>query len=136
MQKNSVQRNSIKKMLHGRTDHPTAADIYKEIQKEYPNISLGTVYRNLKLMQELGEIKAVLCNDDSVHYDANISPHYHHICTKCGAVHDIPMQVIGAIDELSQRFTEDLIDSHEMSFYGICRDCRETETVSSINQVH
>ena len=123
MAKNSKQRNSIKMFLMHRTDHPTANVIYQELRKEYPNISLGTVYRNLNLMCSLGEIRKISCGEESDRFDGVSAPHYHHICTKCGAVHDIPMQVIDGINELAQNFTKDNISAHQTYFYGICRDC-------------
>lgn len=126
MLKNSRQRNSIKMFLMQRTDHPTANVIYQELRKEYPNISLGTVYRNLNLMCSRGEIRKISCGDDSDRFDGISVPHYHHICTKCGAVHDIPMQVIESINELAQNFTEHKITEHRTYFYGICKECSET----------
>ena len=125
MLKNSRQRNSIKMFLMQRTDHPTASVIYQELRKEYPNISLGTVYRNLNLMCSLGEIRRISCGDVSDRFDGISAPHYHHICTKCGAVHDIPMQVIESINELAQNFTEHKVIEHHTYFYGICKNCRE-----------
>lgn len=125
MLKNSRQRNSIKMFLMHRSDHPTANVIYQELRKEYPNISLGTVYRNLSLMCSLGEIRKISCSGESDRFDGIVVPHYHHICTKCGAVHDIPMQVIDSINQLAQNFTDHKITGHQTYFYGICKDCRE-----------
>lgn len=131
MMKNSRQRNSIKMFLMQRTDHPTAAVIYQELRKEYPNISLGTVYRNLNLMCSLGEIRKVSCTGESDRFDGITAPHYHHICTKCGAVHDIPIQVIDSINELAQNFTEHRITGHQTYFYGICKDCEEKDRIKA-----
>lgn len=125
MLKNSRQRNSIKAFLINRTDHPTANTIYQELRKEYPNISLGTIYRNLNLMCSLGEIRRISCGEESDRFDGNAASHYHHICKKCGAVHDIPMQMIDSISALAQNFTEHEIIEHETYFYGICKDCKE-----------
>lgn len=78
--KYSRQRESIKAFLYGRHDHPTADAVYTGIREEFPNISLGTVYRNLNLLVELGEINKVTCGDGKDHFDADTSPHYHFIC--------------------------------------------------------
>lgn len=107
-----------------RTDHPTANTIYQELQKEYPNISLGTVYRNLNLMCSLGEVQKISCGEESDRFDGVAAPHYHHVCTQCGAVHDIPMQVIDSINDLAQNFTPHEISGHQTYFYGICKHCK------------
>lgn len=127
MIKNSRQRNSIKLLLQSRTDHPTAYTIYEELRREQPNISLGTVYRNLKLMCSMGEIIKINCGDESDHFDGNPNPHYHHVCTRCGAVHDLPMKVLAGVNELAQNFTEHEILENQICFYGICKDCKDAE---------
>jgi Fur family peroxide stress response transcriptional regulator len=129
MMKNSRQRNSIKIFLMHRTDHPTASTIYQELRKEYPKISLGTVYRNLNLMCSLGEIRRISCGEESDRFDGVATPHYHHVCTLCGAVHDIPMQPICSINELAQNFTEHEIFLHQTYFYGICKDCKNKDEI-------
>ena len=73
--KYSRQRESIKTCLMERKDHPTADAVYMTIREEYPNISLGTVYRNLNLLVELGEVIKLTCGDGADHFDADTSPH-------------------------------------------------------------
>ena len=84
MIKYSRQRESIVNFLASRTDHPTAETIYQNIKKEFPNISLGTVYRNLSLLEEIGEIIKISTGVGPDHYDYNTAPHYHFICRGCG----------------------------------------------------
>ena len=88
--KYSRQRESIKACLMARHDHPTADALYTSIREEYPNISLGTVYRNLNLLVELGEIQKLTCGDGADHFDADTTPHYHFVCRDCGQVYDLP----------------------------------------------
>lgn len=133
MIKNSKQRTAIKMFLSQRTDHPTASVIYQELQKQYPHISLGTVYRNLSLMSSLGEIRKISTGDDSEHFDGNVAPHYHHICTCCGAVNDIPMDVLSGINELAGNFTEHEINAHQTFFYGICKTCKAEKAMAEIS---
>ena len=75
--KYSRQRESIKASLMSRKDHPTADAVYASIREEFPNISLGTVYRNLNLLVELGEVQKLTFGDGKDHFDADTSLHYH-----------------------------------------------------------
>ena len=72
--KYSRQRESIKACLMSRKDHPTADALYTSIREQFPNISLGTVYRNLNLLVELGEIRKLSCGDGTDHFDYDTSP--------------------------------------------------------------
>lgn len=122
--KYSRQRESIKACLMTRCDHPTADAIYTSIREEFPNISLGTVYRNLNLLVELGEIQKLNCGDGKDHFDADTSPHYHFVCKHCGAVVDIPMSTLSEVDRVAEGHIGASIDSHTIYFYGTCQDCR------------
>lgn len=122
--KYSRQRESIKACLMSRCDHPTADTIYASIREEFPNISLGTVYRNLNLLVDLGEIQKLNCGDGKDHFDADTSPHYHFVCKRCGAVVDIPMPPLSEVDREAEGCLGAVIDSHTIYFYGTCQDCR------------
>lgn len=89
MRKYSRQREVIKEFLKDRTDHPTADTIYTGVRQEIPNISLGTVYRNLMLLSEEGEIARLTVGDGTVHFDPNTTEHTHFVCTHCGCVQDL-----------------------------------------------
>lgn len=121
--KYSRQRESIKACLMNRHDHPTADAVYASIREEYPNISLGTVYRNLNLLVELGEIQKLTCGDGKDHFDADTSPHYHFVCQSCGAVHDLSLPQFVDLDQQAQACIDGRIDSHAIYFYGTCNDC-------------
>ena len=82
--KYSRQRESIKEFLTGRTDHPTADFVYENMKQIYPNISLGTVYRNLSLLADLGEIQKLSSFGGADRFDARTAPHCHFMCTRCG----------------------------------------------------
>ena len=75
--KRSRQRDAIRSFLMSRKDHPTAEVVYDNVSKEFPNISLGTVYRNLTFLVDNGMAMKVPCSDGSVHFDGNVNPHYH-----------------------------------------------------------
>lgn len=121
--KYSRQRESIKTCLMNRTDHPTADALYASIRKEFPNISLGTVYRNLNLLAELGEIARFSCGDGSEHFDYVTEPHYHFVCKTCGAIHDLPLEIVRETSELLPVTVLGKIDSHAIFFYGECESC-------------
>ena len=87
--KYSRQRESIKEFLTGRTDHPTADFVYENMKQIYPNISLGTVYRNLSLLADLGEIQKLSSFGGADRFDARTVPHCHFMCTRCGRVMDV-----------------------------------------------
>lgn len=126
--KYSRQREAIKQYLASRCDHPTADAIYAALREEQPNLSLGTVYRNLALLSSVGDIQKICCGDGADHFDADIRPHYHVICSKCGKVEDLPMEVLDSLNSLAASFYNGTIKSHSTLFYGLCSDCREAET--------
>jgi Fur family peroxide stress response transcriptional regulator len=125
MLKNSRQRDAIMVFLQTREDHPTAEMIYSAVQKEFPKISLGTVYRNLTLLTSLGKIRKIPCGNNADRYDAVVEPHYHFVCSECGCVKDLHMSTIDSMNELAQHFTEDEVIGHQVVFYGICKECKE-----------
>ncbi len=123
--KYSRQRQVIKDFLMTRKDHPTADVVYMNVRQEYPNISLGTVYRNLSLLANLGEIRRLRIGDGVDHFDADTSMHYHFICTKCGGVTDLAMNP-GSIDHIKDSAAagfDGRIEGHITYFYGICGNC-------------
>lgn len=127
--KYSRQRESIKACLMNRHDHPTADALYASIREEYPNISLGTVYRNLNLLVETGEIQRLTCGDGADHYDGVASPHYHFMCRECRQVYDVPMEVMDSLNQAAQVHAPGLVDSHSILFFGKCNCCVEKENL-------
>ncbi len=101
--KYSRQRESIKANLMSRRDHPTADALYASIREEFPNISLGTVYRNLNLLVETGEILKLTCGNGPDHYDGNATPHYHFVCRECGQIYDIDLDEMTGLNALSSQ---------------------------------
>lgn len=125
MLKYSRQRAGIKRVLLERHDHPTAEMVYQDIQKIYPKISLGTVYRNLSLLADMGEIKRISTEAGPDRFDGNIQPHCHFLCRSCGIVMDLNLNVQ---ELLSRQLTESFagsIDDSQIQFFGICPECRE-----------
>ena len=127
MVKYSRQRESIKKFLMTRTDHPTAETIYENLRKEYPKISLGTIYRNLSLLTDIGEIQTISTGVGPDRFDGNAKPHYHFICKHCGQVIDLKMQGLEHINLLAQHEFPGIIEGHSVFFYGSCEECMRQE---------
>ena len=125
--KYSRQREAIKEFLCSRTDHPTADMVYENIRLIYPNISLGTIYRNLSLLVNLGEIKKLDNIGGADRIDATVTPHNHFICTECGCVLDLEMDNIDEIMEIASRNFSGQIKDYNARFYGICEDCIKKE---------
>jgi Fur family peroxide stress response transcriptional regulator len=123
--KYSRQREAIKAFLVNRTDHPTADTIYSCLRQEYPNISLGTVYRNLSLLEEIGEITRISAGTGAEHYDGNCAPHQHFICTRCHRIYDVHIAHMDALLELSAEYCPGKVESCCTSFYGICEECQK-----------
>lgn len=119
----SKQRDAILNYLTPRTDHPTADSIYKAIKTDFPNISLGTVYRNLTLLCELGIIQKISCGDACEHFDGNPLPHNHFYCTQCGSVLDLEMDNIDFINTLASKNFNGLVEAHCVYFKGKCEKC-------------
>jgi len=128
--KHSKQRDAIKNFLMTRKDHPSADVVYSQVREAFPNISLGTVYRNLTLLAEIGEIARIRVGDGMDHFDADISSHYHFICSECGSVIDLDMESISQINELAGANFDGQIAGHVTYFYGICPKCKKTDSLS------
>lgn len=125
MLKYSRQRESIKNFLSTRYDHPTAETVYLAIRQEYPSISLGTVYRNLSLLSDIGEIQKIANGTGPDRFDGNPAPHYHFFCTECQSVLDLQMESIDHINTIAAAAFEGTVEGHITHFYGLCPDCKK-----------
>ena len=122
MKNYSRQREAILDVLRSTDTHPTANWIYGKVRERLPNISLGTVYRNLSALTEAGEILCINVGDDFLHYDGDISAHLHLHCKNCGYIADIRIEN----DPLSKMGLETGF-SPENAVYvltGICQKCK------------
>lgn len=122
----SKKRQAIYELLVSTDLHPSADRIYRSLKPEYPDLSLGTVYRNLKLLEENGAVRSVAVVDGCERYDGKVEPHSHFICKKCGKVKDIYLPV-----DTSQLLERNHIDgvgdieSCSLIFYGGCIECED-----------
>jgi Fur family peroxide stress response transcriptional regulator len=125
--KYSRQREAIKHHLKARGDHPTAEQVYESVRQTLPNISLGTVYRNLALLEKDGEIVKVSNGAGRDRYDGNLIPHYHFSCCSCGQVTDVFLEVDDTMNQRAAKATGGKVLSQSVIFYGICKACMKAE---------
>ena len=123
----SQQRNCILNIVVSNPIHPTAEQVYEIARRSYPNISLGTVYRNLNQLSEHGILKKICSSYGSVRFDGRTDPHFHMVCTHCGKVFDVELEELLSVKEkLSDMYGFDVIN-YEVSIQGICKECKNTE---------
>ena len=123
----SRQREEIVHFLKTRKDHPTAEVVYENVRMVYPKISLGTVYRNLTLLSETGEILRLRLGDGVDHFDADTSDHYHVLCNGCGCVEDLDMKGKKLSIDTSILPYDGTITGHIIYFKGICKNCNQKD---------
>ena len=123
--KYSRQRESIKKYLASTTEHPTADMVYLHIKEEFPNISLGTVYRNLNLLSDIGEAIKITTPDGGDRFDGTVAPHNHFYCEGCRRVLDLKMDMapLKELNTSAQQTFDGLIESSSVLFFGKCQNC-------------
>jgi Fe2+ or Zn2+ uptake regulation protein len=124
MIKSTRQKEAILKVLMNTRSHPTADVIYEEVRKDIPNISLGTVYRNLRQMKERGEIMELDFCGHLSRFDGNSVPHYHFMCQQCGSVFDIDCPVDEELNRKIAEKTGFVVTGHCLEFRGLCKACR------------
>lgn len=121
--KYSRQREAIKEFLNTRYDHPTADTVYENIREIYPSISLGTVYRNLSLLVNIGEIIKISGVQGPDRFDARTFPHDHFVCRHCQSVLDLNVTENNNIEQLASKKFPGIIEGHVTNFYGLCEKC-------------
>ena len=123
--KYSRQRETIKHYLMTTKEHPTADTVYLHVKKDFPNSSLGTVYRNLNLLTDIGEAVKISTPNGGDRFDGRLEPHNHFLCTKCGRLLDLDLDMhsIEEVNRLAAENFDGVITSSSTLFYGECSDC-------------
>ena len=121
--RHSHQRDMIYEYLLQTKEHPSAEMVYEELKSKIPNLSLGTVYRNLNLLEELGMVRKVTTLNNVERYDACCEDHVHFVCSKCGKIIDLP--------NLTQEIKDNCFNEvgHNVEWVslilgGTCSDCK------------
>ncbi|HHV06869.1 MAG TPA: transcriptional repressor [Firmicutes bacterium] len=121
------QRRVILQVLRSTKSHPTADWVYEQVRQEIPNISLGTVYRNLKLLRDMGEVMELSFGSTYSRFDGNPEPHYHFSCKDCGRVFDVDIPVAKELEDAVRRQHGWEVLYHRTEFYGCCNDCKQQQ---------
>ena len=123
----SKQKSIILNNVLERCDHPSCEDVYLSVKKIIPNISLGTVYRNLNILADNNQIKRIHMPIGSDRFDKTVNYHAHFHCVKCNSVIDINDLNLSALYDSLENDNHILILSHDIVFTGICDSCKRKE---------
>lgn len=125
----SQQREKILELLKKTDTHPTAEWIYMQLKDEMPNLSLGTVYRNLNVLMEQKFIQKLPFGNTGDRFEAKIAPHYHLVCEQCGQVSDFEMALYHEINQRVQKNINFKVTGHRIDIFGICEQCQTSNSV-------
>lgn len=128
------QRTEILRELAGTEEHPDAVTIYARVRQRIPAISVDTVYRTLKLLEDKGVIARVGSLHDRTRFDANTDRHHHFICTQCGRVSDFYSDVRDRFPVLREVAETGRVDGVYVELRGRCRKCQQNEFKPIRNQ--
>lgn len=117
------QRHAILEFLIQSMTHPTADDIYKALEAKFPNMSVATVYNNLRVFRESGLVKELTYGDSSSRFDFVTNDHYHIMCDSCGKIVDFHYPGLDEVEHLASHVTGFQVKSHRMEIYGTCATC-------------
>lgn len=117
------QRQAILSFLMDAHIHPTVDEIYKSLESRFPNMSVATVYNNLKLFLEAGLVRELAYGDGASRFDADMHEHYHAICDQCGTIADFECEPLNDIEVCARQETGFVVRGHRMEVYGTCPEC-------------
>ena len=124
-QRFSKKRQAIYEALMESPEHPNAEMVYQTLKADYPDLSLGTVYRNIKGMVQSGDVICVGHVDGKERYDAHLNPHVHLVCRGCGSVVDIALEPELEAQCRAISLTNDIeMDVRSLHFAGLCNTCK------------
>ena len=127
------KRNAILACLQGTTSHPSAEMVYQMLQKEHPDISLATVYRNLARFKSQGLVSSVATVRGVERFDAMTHPHVHFICRACDAVMDLPqMEIPESLSREAEETSGCHVQACRLTFTGLCGNCASKETTKNL----
>lgn len=123
MKRKTIQQALTLKAVRTMKNHPTAEEVYKAVSAEHPNISRGTIYRNLNKLSENGDIHGIEVPGGADRFDHCCDKHYHVRCLRCGRVFDVDMDYIPDLEKAIRDTRGFLFSGHDLVFKGICPAC-------------
>ena len=120
--RNTKQKNLVLEVINNSYNHLSANEVYNACRNIIPNISLGTVYRNLNYLVENNLIKRIKMNDNIDRYD-RLDNHIHFICNKCGTIIDIYDDYFINVKDIFGN----IVNDYDIKFTGICKNCQRKE---------
>ncbi len=129
IRRNTPQRVVILQELCATKKHPTAAELFALVRTKLPRVSLGTIYRNLEVLHEDGQVLKLEMAGTETRFDGTTTPHYHMRCTSCGSVRDLPEPMSGTLVGQPHDTAGFRIDGHNLEYFGLCPDCQEAEAL-------
>ena len=124
IRRETKQREAILNVVRNSDSHPTADWIYDQVRKVIPNISKGTVYRNLRILLEDGKISDLKLEGSVGRYEGNQNNHYHFLCERCGRIFDLDEPVDHSIEYRVASKTGFKVKGHHLELIGLCPDCQ------------
>ena len=126
IKRNTIQRSLAFEAVNKLQCHATADEIYEEIVKNHPNMSRATVYRNLNLLSEIGDIRKVEMPGGADRFDHRCDNHFHVKCEKCGRVFDVDMEYVTDLEKSIKDDRGFAFTGYDILFRGICPDCQKS----------
>ncbi|MBT3233309.1 MAG: transcriptional repressor [Calditrichaeota bacterium] len=118
------QRKIIVDVLKKSNDHPTADLIYQKVRRKLPRISLGTVYRNLEILEQIGMIRKINSDGTRMRFEFSSEEHNHIRCTECGSIEDLKIDCAPPLGNISEESGYEVIGC-DQEYYGICPSCQK-----------
>lgn len=127
MKRNTIQRMLVLETVNKLQCHATADEIYQTIVEEHPNISRATVYRNLNMLSESGDIRKREMPGGPDRFDHNCHDHCHVKCEKCGRLFDVDMDYVFGLEKNIRNDNGFTFTGYDIIFRGICPDCKKLQ---------
>lgn len=125
--KYSKQREALLTLLRSTRSHPSADWLYENLREEFPNISLGTVYRNLAVLADNGEIIKIRTSSNKEHFDGFVHKHHHFVCRGCDKIMDVSIDGIENAEKQAAQKLQATVEDSSLVFYGLCRECSKKQ---------
>lgn len=127
MEKRFRKREAILACLRSTRSHPSAEWVHRQLREEFPDLSLGTVYRNLALFKRQGRIASLGTVEGIERFDGDPAPHAHFVCQVCGSIRDLPQPVLPAgLTQAAEAISGGQVSGFRLTFTGVCPECQHS----------